>query len=105
MKRARVAVAVSGGVDSLCALLLLRRAGYDLLALHGRFLPARSAPRPGEAADPLPGLEAACGMLGIPLHTVNQRALPGAIGIVLQCGKGHKIRFIHTQNSSVYSFC
>lgn len=75
MKRARVAVAVSGGVDSLCALLLLRRAGYDLLALHGRFLPARSAPRPGEAADPLPGLEAACGMLGIPLHTVDLRAV------------------------------
>ncbi len=75
MKRARVAVAVSGGVDSLCALLLLRRAGYDLLALHGRFLPTRSAPRPGEAADPLPGLEAACGMLGIPLHTVDLRAV------------------------------
>ncbi len=38
------------------------------------------------------------------LLQVNQRALPGALGIVLQCGKGHKIRFIHTQNSSVYSF-
>ena len=62
----RVAVAVSGGVDSLCALLLLQRAGYDLVALHGRFLPA---PEP----DPLPGLTAQCATLGIPLHCVDLR--------------------------------
>lgn len=73
MKRARVAVAVSGGVDSLCALLLLRRAGYELLALHGLFLPEQCAPLPGGAADPLPGLQAACRTLDIPLHTVDLR--------------------------------
>ncbi|MGE9984449.1 tRNA 2-thiouridine(34) synthase MnmA [Desulfovibrio sp. SGI.169] len=70
----RVAVAVSGGVDSLCALLLLRRAGYELLALHGLFLPERSAPFPGGAADPLPGLKVACRAMGIPLHTVDLRS-------------------------------
>ena len=44
---ARLAVAVSGGVDSLCALCRLREQGHDPLALHGLFLP-------GEAHDPLP---------------------------------------------------
>lgn len=71
----RIAVAVSGGVDSLCALLLLRRAGHDVLALHGFFLPEQSHPRPGGACDPLPGLEAACQALDIPLHTVDLRVV------------------------------
>ena len=35
----QLAVAVSGGVDSLCALLRLREQGHDVLALHGLFLP------------------------------------------------------------------
>ena len=35
-----LAVAVSGGVDSLCALLKLQEAGADVCALHARFLPA-----------------------------------------------------------------
>lgn len=64
--RGRVAVAVSGGVDSLCALLLLQRAGHDVMALHGRFLPASTS-------DPLPGLAEACDRLGIPLHCVDVR--------------------------------
>ena len=34
-----LAVAVSGGVDSLCALLRLQEAGEDVCALHARFLP------------------------------------------------------------------
>lgn len=34
----KVAVAVSGGVDSLCALLSLKKAGYRVLALHGLFM-------------------------------------------------------------------
>ncbi len=71
----RVAVAVSGGVDSLCALLLLRRAGYAVLALHGLFLPEQSAPRPDGAADALPGLESVCHTLNVPLHTVDLRAV------------------------------
>ena len=42
----RIAVAVSGGVDSLCALLRLSRAGHDVLALHGLFLPDATADGP-----------------------------------------------------------
>ncbi|MCR4665964.1 MAG: tRNA-specific 2-thiouridylase [Desulfovibrio sp.] len=34
----KIAVAVSGGVDSLCALLTLQRQGHSVLALHARLL-------------------------------------------------------------------
>ena len=92
----QLAVAVSGGVDSLCALLRLRGEGHDVLALHGLFLPdaPSSGPRPApegprlltaaEAlAAPLPpasrqaveGLQTACGQLGIPLHVADMRAV------------------------------
>ncbi|MDR3358657.1 MAG: tRNA-specific 2-thiouridylase [Desulfovibrio sp.] len=64
----RTAVAVSGGVDSLCTLLRLKREGHDVLALHGLFAPES----PG-GADALPGLERACEALNVPLHVVNLR--------------------------------
>lgn len=62
-----VAVAVSGGVDSLCALVMLRKAGYGVLALHGLFLP--DGPN-----TPPAGLAEACAALGVPLHVANLRA-------------------------------
>ena len=40
----RIVVAVSGGVDSLCALWRLRQQGHDVLALHGLFLPCDDSP-------------------------------------------------------------
>ncbi len=61
-----VAVAVSGGVDSLCALVMLQQAGHNVLALHGLFLPE------ADLAPP-PGLEEACASLGIPLHIADLR--------------------------------
>ncbi len=61
-----VAVAVSGGVDSLCALVMLRQAGHRVLALHGLFLPE------ADLAPP-PGLEEACAVLGVPLHIADLR--------------------------------
>ncbi|MBD5417145.1 MAG: tRNA 2-thiouridine(34) synthase MnmA [Desulfovibrio sp.] len=64
----RIAVAVSGGVDSLCALLLLRRAGHQVLALH-----ALLAEPWGDAPAPLEGLAAACRSLGVKLHVVDLR--------------------------------
>ena len=62
----RIAVAVSGGVDSLCALLLLRRAGHELLALHALLTESSGAPPAG--------LDAACRDLGVPLEVVDLRA-------------------------------
>ena len=61
-----VAVAVSGGVDSLCALVMLREAGFTVLALHGLFLPDGPVTAPK-------GLAEACAALGVPLHVADLR--------------------------------
>lgn len=61
-----LAVAVSGGADSLYALLTLHEQGHRLVALHGRFLPPAE-----DAPDPLPGLREICRRLDIPLHVVD----------------------------------
>ena len=58
-----IAVAVSGGADSLLSLLLLKEQGLDPIALHGSFLP------PGPGAGPLQeNLTSLCKELDIPLH-------------------------------------
>lgn len=64
-----IAVAISGGVDSLFALLALREQGHQVSALHARFL---SSPCAG--ADPAPGLSALCARLGVPLRVVDLSA-------------------------------
>ena len=66
----RIAVAVSGGVDSLCALLLLRRAGHEVFALHALLGQPAVCGAPG-APD---GLEAACRTFDVPLEVVDLRA-------------------------------
>lgn len=53
---ARIAVAVSGGVDSLCALCRLREQGHELLALHGLFLPSTDASTTAGGSQPPGGL-------------------------------------------------
>lgn len=60
----RTAVAMSGGLDSLCAMLLLRAAGYDVFAIHGIFTGDNSV-----AA----GLERLCARLGVELHLADLR--------------------------------
>lgn len=40
----RIAVAVSGGIDSLCSLLMLSQAGHQVFALHGLFCPDAAPP-------------------------------------------------------------
>ena len=56
-----IAVAVSGGVDSLYALMTLRDQGEGVFALHGRF--RTIAPE----EDPVPGLAENCHRLGVRL--------------------------------------
>lgn len=60
----RVAVAVSGGLDSLLALVLLREQGREVLAVHGRFL---DADRSGAALADL------CRDLGVPFLEADLR--------------------------------
>lgn len=64
-----IAVAVSGGVDSLYALTVLHSQGEDVFALHARFLPPESG-----RADPVPGLADACRALNIPFHVIDLTA-------------------------------
>jgi len=61
----KVAVAVSGGMDSLYALSTLKSSGYDVLALHGLFA--------ATSLDPVPGLREQCSHLNVPLHVADLR--------------------------------
>jgi tRNA-specific 2-thiouridylase len=62
----RLAVAVSGGADSLLSLGLLRAEGHDVVALHAHFLPPDAA---GEALALAIGAQ--CGRLGVPFAAVD----------------------------------
>ncbi len=60
-----ITVAISGGTDSLFALLHLKEEGHSVTALHARFLPA-----PAEN-DAVPVMESLCRSIGIPLYVVD----------------------------------
>lgn len=62
----RIAVAASGGVDSLAALLMLNNEGHEVLALHGRFL--------DNDGGNVSCLADVCRRLGVPLHVADLRA-------------------------------
>nr|WP_321514599.1 tRNA 2-thiouridine(34) synthase MnmA [uncultured Pseudodesulfovibrio sp.] len=62
----KIAVAVSGGMDSLLALTLLKEQGHELIAVHGHFLPPSPAWETVEQ-----GLAAVCESLGIPFHALD----------------------------------
>ncbi len=64
MGKKTIAVAVSGGVDSLLSLILLRERGEEVLAVHGKFL---EGDRAGQ------GLEEICRKLGAPFVVLDLR--------------------------------
>lgn len=61
-----IAVAVSGGMDSLLSLVLLKEQGHDLVAIHGHFLPPSEDWK--RVAD---GLTAVCEKIGVPFHALD----------------------------------
>lgn len=61
-----IAVAVSGGMDSLLSLVLLKEQGHDIIAVHGHFLPPN--PDWAKVAD---GLTSVCDKLAVPFHALD----------------------------------
>lgn len=64
----KVAVAVSGGMDSLLALRLLKEKGMDVGAVHARFLDATP-----QSNAMLHRLQATCRDMDVPLHVLDLR--------------------------------
>lgn len=60
----KIGVALSGGVDSLCALILLKRAGREVVGLRGAFLE-------DESETIAERLSAICEKLRVPLHFID----------------------------------
>ncbi len=61
----KVAMAVSGGADSLLSLVLLKESGADVIAIHGCFLGKE------KAGFAVAGLEKRCAELDVPLHVFD----------------------------------
>ena len=62
----KIAVAVSGGMDSLLALALLVEQGFDIFAVYGLFLPQKNT-------RTIEGLQTCAEALSVPLHCIDLR--------------------------------
>lgn len=74
MKKTRVAVAMSGGVDSSVAALLLVQRGFDVVGLTMKLLvnpPSVAGPRPCCTLEMAQNAARVCQSLGIPHYTLN----------------------------------
>lgn len=67
----KIAVALSGGADSLFTLLLLRERGQEAFGLHARFLPRPALP---DGPDPAEAIGALCARLGVDVHIADLAA-------------------------------
>lgn len=63
--RMNITVAISGGTDSLFAMLYLKEQGHRVTAMHARFLPEQPE------KDPVPALKKLCRNIDVPLHVVH----------------------------------
>lgn len=74
MQHTTVAVALSGGADSLYSLIALRERKCDVFGLHGIFLTPGNEEEAEAAAAMRERLAEACDRLGAPLHVADLRA-------------------------------
>ena len=65
MTKGKVAVALSGGVDSSVAALLLKEAGYEVRGVYARLWNSPSSDQQGQQAENI------CHLLNIPFHIID----------------------------------